>query len=104
MTPTEDRMLASSPSQTGLNGELERTPTSYISPYAFFVSWNGVLTLAFNGFAPAIINLKSRLIDAHPALPPEASGSKWPKTSIGCLKDGVTLTREQFETLNALCK
>jgi hypothetical protein len=83
---------------------LESTSTSYVEPYAFFISWQGVLTLAFDGFPPAILDMKQRIAAQHPALPPESSGSKWPKSSLGCLRDGVTLTLEQFETLNELCK
>jgi hypothetical protein len=87
-----------------LESELAYTSTSYVEPYAFFISWQGVITLAFAGFPPAILEMKNRIASQHPALPPEASGSKWPKSSLGCLRDGVTLTVEQFNTLNQLCK
>ena len=90
--------------QSSLIQELERTPTSYIEPHAFFISWSGVLTVAYRAFTPPLAELKARITAGHPALPPEAPGSRWPKTSLGCLKDGVTLTKEQFETLNNLCK
>lgn len=89
---------------TPLVGELEQTVTSYLQPLAFFISWHGVLTLAYRGFTPALLDLKRRLALAHPALSAEAPGSKWPKTSIACLKEGTTLTPEQFQTLRALCK
>ena len=84
--------------------QLEQTPTSYLEPYAFFVSWRGVLTVAFSGWTPAILDLKERISRAHPTLPKESPGSQWPKTSIGCLRDGVTLTKEQFERLKGLCE
>ncbi|KAH7617238.1 hypothetical protein NADE_007024 [Nannochloris sp. 'desiccata'] len=87
-----------------LENILENTSTSYVEPYAFFISWQGVLTLAFAGFPPAILDMKQRIAAQHPELPPESSGSKWPKSSLGCLRDGVTLTVGQFETLNTLCK
>lgn len=84
--------------------QLEQTPTSYMEPYAFFVSWRGVLTLAFSGWSPAVKDLKDRISRAHPTLPKESPGSQWPKTSIGCLRDGVTLTKDQFSALASLCK
>lgn len=37
-------------------------------------------------------------------LPRENPGSRWPKTSLGALKDGARLTPEQLQTLNAICK
>jgi hypothetical protein len=77
---------------------------AFLQPFAFFVSWNGVLTLAFAGFTPALLDLKRRVATAHPALPRENPGSLWPKASLGCLRDGVTLTEQQFHTLNGLCK
>lgn len=58
----------------------------------------------YRGFTPAIIDLKNKIHRSHPELPTEASGSKWPKCSIGCVQDGQTLTEEQFNALNALCK
>lgn len=33
-----------------------------------------------------------------------AAGSKWPKTSIGCLRDGRRLTPEQLVTLCRICR
>lgn len=29
-----------------------------LRPYCFFVSWQGVLTLAYRGFPPALVGLK----------------------------------------------
>jgi len=96
--------MATAITSSDLDKILESTSTSYVKPYAFFISWQGVLTLAFTGFPPAILEMKEQIDAQHPALPPESSGSKWPKSSLGCLHDDVTLTVEQFETLNALCK
>jgi len=91
-------------SQHLLSWELERTETSTIEPYAFFISWHGVLTLAFSGFTPSLVDLKQRITALHSALPPEAPGSLWPKTTIGCLRDGVSILPDQFQALNELCK
>ncbi len=87
-----------------LESLLSHTSTSYVEPYSFFISWQGVMTLAFAGFPPAIVEMKNRLTALHPALPTESPGSRWPKSSIGCLRDGVTLTLDQFNALNQLCK
>lgn len=76
---------------------------SLLRPQAFFVSWQGVLTLAYSGFTGALVELKQRITAAHPTLPPENPGSKWPKTSIGCLRDGRRLTPEQLATLCHIC-
>jgi hypothetical protein len=36
-------------------------------------------------------------------LPPENPGSRWPKTSLGALRDGRRLTPEQFKVLMKIC-
>lgn len=101
--PTQPRSLLTE-QHLLLNDLLERTATSHLEPFAFFISWHGVLTLAYRGFTPALVDLKQRISAAHPALPQEAPGSLWPKTTLGCLNDGVTLTIEQFYILNDVCK
>jgi hypothetical protein len=40
-----DSTVATAPSP--LEELLSKTPTSFLQPYCFFVSWQGVLTLAF---------------------------------------------------------
>jgi hypothetical protein len=50
------------------------------------------------------VDLKQRIAAAHPALPPENPGSRWPKTSLGCLKDGCRLTPEQLQVLCRVCE
>lgn len=57
-----------------------------------------------SGFPPALESLKTAINDAHPGLPRENPGARWPKTTLACLKDGARLTPDQLETLNALCK
>jgi hypothetical protein len=65
--------------QTPLEAVLAACHTCFLQPYVFFVSWQGVLTLAFTGFPPALIELKDNIYEACPELPPENPGSKWPK-------------------------
>ncbi|PSC69962.1 plastid ribosomal S6 [Micractinium conductrix] len=91
------------PAVAPLVGELEATAASYLEPEAFFVSWQGVLTLAFRGFTAPLVDLKQRIYAAHPSLPAENPGSKWPKSSLGCLREGQRLTPEQLAALTAVC-
>ena len=75
-----------------------------LRPTAFFVAWSGVMTLAWQGFPPVLADLKRRIAETFPALPPEKPGSKWPKTTLGCLKEGARLTPDQLRTLTQLSK
>jgi hypothetical protein len=94
----------------------------------------GVLTLAFEGFPPALAELKARrarecravarahtfvltrltsfppgkqqrALAAHhgATLPAENPGSRWPKSTLGALRDGARLTPAQLATLHAVC-
>lgn len=56
------------------------------------------------GFPPALAQYKSSLNSLCPELPKENPGSKWPKTSLGALKDHQRLTPEQLSVLMALCR
>ena len=75
-----------------------------LRPKAFFVAWSGVLTLAWEGFPPAIASLKRRIASAFPALPPEKPGSRWAKTTLGCLREGARLTPSELDALVELCE
>ena len=75
-----------------------------LRPRAFFVAWSGVMTLAWQGFPPVLAGLKRRIAETFPALPPEKPGSKWPKTTLGCLKEGARLTPDQLRKLTQLCE
>ena len=57
-----------------------------------------------SGFPPALESLKAAINDAHPSLPRENPGARWPKTTLACLKDGARLTPDQLAALTALCK
>ena len=64
----------------------------------------GVLTLAFTGFPPPLEALKASLTLLHgAALPAENPGSRWPKSSLGCLANGRRLTPEELARLHAVC-
>ena len=70
----------------------------------FFVSWNSVVTLAYSGFSRTLLALKRGIEEGIPGLTPENSGSKWPKTTLGCLHDGVELSEAQVHSLRAVCE
>ncbi len=78
-------------------------PKNMLLPKAFFVSWHGVMTLAYEGFSQCVLDLKTRLEARFPSIPAENEGSKWPKTTLGALNQGRVLTLEELERLRTLC-
>ncbi|CAI7879251.1 unnamed protein product [Closterium sp. NIES-53] len=69
----------------------------------FFVAWQGVLTVAYSGIPPALCELKDRMGGALQSMVPENPGSRWPKTTLACLRDDQRLTPEQLSTLRDIC-
>jgi hypothetical protein len=59
---------------------------------------------SLRGFPPAVTQLKRVLDRMHPTLPKENPGSRWPKTSLGALRDGKRLTPKQLEHLLRICR
>jgi hypothetical protein len=81
---------------------VSRTRACAVQPARFFVAWQGVLTLAFAGFPPQLAQLKRALTtDIVPLA--ENPGSKWPKMTLGCLKEGARLTPAQLDALLRVC-
>ena len=74
-----------------------------LRPKQFFVAWSGALTLAWHGFPPEIEALKRDIASTWPALGPENPGSRWAKTTLGCLRDTERLTPESLEILGKIC-
>lgn len=70
---------------------------------AFFVAWNGVLTMAYEGWTEGVARYKRALNDPEVGLQEEAHGSKWPKTSLACLRDG-DLRTEELNVLRTSCE
>ena len=62
------------------------------------------MIFACRGFPPALMRLKAAVSAAHPGLPRENPGSRWPKTSLGAVRDKQRLTPEQLTALIAICK
>eukprot|EP00884_Botryococcus_braunii_P000199 jgi/Botrbrau1/1017/Bobra.114_1s0055.1 len=82
---------------------LLNTSPCLLEPARFFVSWQGVLTLAFRGFPPALLQLKQDIGDRLGGLPRENPGSLWPKCSLGALRDNKRLDPQQLALLNRIC-
>ena len=72
-------------------------------PSKFFVSWNTVVTLAFSGFSASLLRMKSEIEQRVPVLQQENPGSKWPKTTLGCLMDKEQLTPDEVDALRDIC-
>ena len=75
-----------------------------LRPQTYFVAWNGVLTLVYDGFPPVLAGIKARL-NEEDGLPPENFGSRWPKTTLAALHDDAPpLSLAELTRLRALCE
>jgi hypothetical protein len=78
-------------------------PTS-VQVGQFFVSWQSVMTLAYDSFSRTLLNVKKHVESGMQGkLTPENDGSKWPKTTLGCLHKGAALTQQQVNELRDIC-
>ena len=78
------------------------SPTS-VKPGEFFVSWNGVPTLAYKGFSPTLLAIKKEIEQRLLGIKKENPGARWPKTTLGALRDDRTLSMGDAETLRQIC-
>ncbi|NND71193.1 MAG: hypothetical protein HKN43_06410 [Rhodothermales bacterium] len=81
----------------------QRHPRTILNPVGFFVARSGVLTLAFEGFCSSILNIKRDILTTGFDFPREYAGSQWPKTSLGALRQGISLSMVKIEELHTLC-
>lgn len=78
---------------------------SSLQPISFFVAWNGVFILVYDGFTDELLTLKTTLDKLYGSvLPKENPGSKYPKTTVGALSDGQRLTYEELCDLRDICR
>lgn len=71
----------------------------------FFVSWSGVLVLAYTGFPQPLLNVKAMMDSECTGIAPENPGSKWPKTSLAAVNDGCAgITKQQLAVLHKICR
>ena len=83
---------------------LVRGASCVLRPQTYFVAWNGVLALVYDGFPPVLAGIKARL-NEEDALPPENFGSRWPKTTLAALQDDAPpLSLAELASLRALCE
>jgi hypothetical protein len=78
-------------------------PPTVLRPHAFFIAWSGVPTLAYRGFSPTLLSVKRHVEASLPWLAAERPGSRWPKTTLGALRDGRTLAWEEAIRLREVC-
>lgn len=70
----------------------------------FFVSYNGVLTLAYRAFSRTLLEVKARLEhDLGDVLKAENPGSQWPKTTLAGLIHDRPLSDGQVMMLRRMC-
>jgi hypothetical protein len=82
--------------------------TVSLTPKSFFISWNGVLVLLFDGFPPALEQFKLQLnnecdLSGYKA---ENFGSQWAKVTLAFVNDssGVKpLSLDEFRKLKQIC-
>lgn len=74
-----------------------------LRPRAFFTAWSGVMTFAFEGFPESLLGIKREIERRIPGLRPEFPGSRWPKVTLGALREGRTLSRTEARLLLDLC-
>jgi hypothetical protein len=126
-------LTPSSSSPSSLSGaQQEQQGFCALRPLTFFCAWNGVLCMVFDGFPPALAQLKERLnataaatviCTTTPTSPGSSSsslqslsppphsffkgenfGSKWPKATLAALSDRAPpLTLQQLQKLRRLC-
>jgi hypothetical protein len=76
-----------------------------LRPCAFFLAWQGVLVLAFEGWPPPLAACKAALNAFLDPIKPESAGSKWPKTTLAATADGAPpLSLPELTALRDLCE
>ena len=81
--------------------DLPPDASAVLVPVSYFVAWNGVIALVYEGFPPGLVGVKAALATLPAA--PEKFGSKWPKTTLAALRDEAPLTLEQLQQLKDVC-
>lgn len=80
-----------------------RHPATHLLPRAFMLAWHGVPVLVYQGFSPTLAALKREIARVLQNLPPEAPGSRWPKTGLGALSDARPLSPDTLRQLRSVC-
>ena len=80
-----------------------RHPATHLLPRAFMIAWHGVPSIVYQGFSPPLAAVKRDIVRTLGNLPPEAPGSRWPKTGLGALQDARPLSPEALRRLRTVC-
>ena len=82
---------------------IQSSPIVYLRPYQFFVAWNGVITLVFDGWPEPITMLKNTIQSKYHKINKENFGSKFPKITLGCIKDNIHMDINMLNTVRNIC-
>ena len=84
---------------------IARKPITAMQPKTFFIARSGIPTLAYTGFTLTLTSLKRELEEELSWLGPEDDGSRWPKTTLGALRDtDPGLTTDELVRLREICR
>eukprot|EP01134_Creolimax_fragrantissima_P004787 CFRG4787T1 len=72
---------------------------------SFFVAWDGVIVVVYNGFTSELEELKEYFqLECGDILRPENHGSRWPKTTLGAINsDSPHLSLDELRRLRMMC-
>lgn len=82
---------------------VEPKPPTKVDPREFFIAWNGVPTLAYCWFSRTLLDIKLEIERAVPGMKQEKPGARWPKTTLGALRDDRTLSWNDAYVLRDIC-
>ncbi len=82
---------------------VEPKPPTKVKPREFFIAWNGVATLAYRWFSRTLLDIKAEIEGAVPGMKQENLGARWPKTTLGALRDDRTLSWNDAYALRDIC-
>ena len=70
----------------------------------FFMSYNSVMTLAYDFFSRTLLNVKAHVESAMQGkLKSENTGSRWPKTTLGCFVQNTPLNEKEVMNIRNIC-
>lgn len=82
---------------------ISRYGATSVTASQFFISWNSVATLAYEGLSRTLLAIKRSIEEGIPGLLAENPGSRWPKSTLGCLQEGIELSESQVHRLRDIC-
>lgn len=104
-----DQMLSLVPE---IANRVKSQPAPVFVPAELSLAWNAIPVLAFNSFPSGVSQLKKDLENDFEAiktngknyrLAKENMGSRWPKVSLGALRDGEYLSLDDARAVKSIC-